>query len=612
MSQETNVIVVLRELDPSEFAFIQALSYGGLVKLYSIIEIEALKDESKSIEIIQVDSYDQALSDRELFDVVKGFGHKKYPGTGESIIKSLGYKNEFYPWYALKSPMQKSSLKAHFEYKTLKLILDQFVCTSDVHVYSEMDLSICFDSKSLSWHTKANRGGAKRESRKYFLTLLIRAFMGLFRRYKKNKIWIVNSNLTRQSMFELDGKSMTEGDPFLGYLEDEIGHDNSFQNILILKNPGAYKLPGLLQSIRPYHNIQNHVFFESKLVSLQGLLFYLEARKYKGAIKYSLMEAFNSAQGFDRFLIRRLQSYSSTLMLCAIRYEIAKSLIAKYRPRAIGGDDEFTLLKFPLFQAARCLEVPTYAIQHGGISLNNINYSFVKDDQRFNPLSTKTLVWGEMTAKQLCTNSIYQENQIVVVGQIRTDVIPALKSNKIEAFNSEVKTIVFASQPLPHDQDLRNQMFADFVQLNKVFTGQNILWKPHPNERLDIEKFQAIAEESGVTISIYEGDLYGLLAQSDVLITNYSTVGSEAVYFDKELLVLDYSGNDSAGYVKNGVGHLCKDFTELESALKSIIQGETISKQEMRQTYKAQRAYKIDGNVRFRIIDVINAISNDG
>ena len=186
-----------------------------------------------------------------------------------------------------------------------------------------------------------------------------------------------------------------------------------------------------------------------------------------------------------------------------------------------------------------------------------------------------------------------------------------LLAKKEVRYNDGIKIIVFASQPLPHAKDLRERMFDDFIELNKRFNDQIIYWKPHPNERNDIPGFLEKARKAGVNIKVFEGDLYGLLAAADTLITNYSTVGSEAIYFDLELLVLDYSAYDSAGYVREGVGQLCRSFDELETSMNSLIQGKQLIESINRQTYRNNRAYKIDGLVRHRMMKVINELKNE-
>ena len=611
MIKPSITIVVLRALDSKERALIQQKASSHKLLMYIAKSFAHTISEIEGAESILIDSINPASSDSELFEIVKQLGHKSLIDN-EKLIDSLSFDKEYHPWFAIKSPLQKSSLVAHQEFKILELILSKLDDGLEaIEVFSKTDLSVCFLAQRICFNLKNGFRKTNREKMKYILVFLIRALKGYLRPLKKGKVWLVNSNLTKQKMYNLSGTDFVEGDPFLGYLEDEIGSSGEYQNILMLKNPGSYLLPSILDCIIPYNNISNHVFFESKLLSFNGFKLYQEAKEYQVAIRRKLSKAQANTGGFEKFLIQRLSSYSSSLMLSVIRFGLTKQMIIKYKPKSIGGDDEFTLLKFPIFQAARKAGIPTYAIQHGGISLNNINYSFLKEDAIYSPLPTKTLVWGDMTANQLIKSSVYSKKEIEIVGQLRTDVIPSLLAKKEVRYNDGIKIIVFASQPLPHAKDLRERMFDDFIELNKRFNDQIIYWKPHPNERNDIPGFLEKARKAGVNIKVFEGDLYGLLAAADTLITNYSTVGSEAIYFDLELLVLDYSAYDSAGYVREGVGQLCRSFDELETSMNSLIQGKQLIESINRQTYRNNRAYKIDGLVRHRMMKVINELKNE-
>ena len=606
MNQSPTLLIVLRSLNDGEWGLIQQKASSNQIRLIVLKDISFDESKFNGIEIIRIKEVDKVISDKELFENVKSLAHKSFGSQGK-LINLLQHYSEFNPWYAIKSPLQKASLGAFQLYNQLISINNEIENAKEVIVYSKIDISICFPNRPINFilSDEPQKNGSIQI--KYFLVLVSRALIGYFKPIKKGKIWLVNSNLTKQKMYNLEGTELIDGDPFLGYLEDEIGNQDNFQNILVLKNPGAYVLPSIKDCISPYSNIENHTFFEANLLSISGFRAALVGMGYRSDLKRKLATTLINATGFDRFLIKRLLTYSSSMMLSLARYLIARRLIEKYKPMSIVGDDEFTLLKFPIFQAARRLGVDTYAIQHGGISLNNINYSFLEEDMEQGPLPTKTMVWGEMTANQLMDKSIYKQEELAIVGQLRTDVIPALLSKSQKTRLSDKMTVVFASQPLPHNPELRERMFIDFIELNKRLVNQKVFWKPHPNEKKDITSMLAKAEAEGVKIDVFEGDLYGLLSISDVLITNYSTVGSEAIYFDLDLLVLDYTADDGAGYIQNGVGYLCRSVDELETALKALDDGRQLVVPEKRKEYLSQRAYKIDGDVRHRMIDVVKA-----
>lgn len=610
MNDKTSLIIVLRNLAPIEIESIKQKSATGKISVFVFNNQEQFNSVTDGVDVIHNTPPDSAKSDKELFESIKQLAYRTFGGK-RPLIDLFTYGGEFNPWFAIKSPLQKATIIAHQEYAMIESIGQPFELSQNVLVFSRTDLSVCYPLKRIDFHQQKTGNRPKTLRIKYLLVFLSRALFGLGRGIKKGKIWVVNSNLTKQKMFNLEGSKLIDGDPFLGYFEDEVDSNYDFQNILMLKNPGAYALPSYQHCIVPYSNISNYSFFESKVLSISGFRAYKKALQYKKYLQSMLFESLSKAEGFERYFIQRLIKYSSSLMLSAIRYELSKQLFEKYKPKSIVGDDEFTLLKYPLFQAAKNAKIPSYAIQHGGISLTNINYSFLKEDISFGPLPSKTLVWGEMTASQLIKSSIYNVDDLKIVGQLRTDVIPALKAKKKSTVSTSKKTIVFASQPLPHNLDLRERMFTDFIELNKRCKDHAIYWKPHPNEISDIPRLLEKASNEGVQIIVFEGDLYGLLSTSDALITNYSTVGSEAIYFDLELLVFDYTGTDGAGYIRNGVGHLCKSVNDLQMAINTMASGQHLIDPLNRQTYRAKRAYKIDGQVRFRMLKEIQAKRNE-
>lgn len=554
-----------------------------------------------STELITLKDYS-----KDLFSLVKDYSRDKKFRNGKSISELLAFDEEFYPWYVLRNPLFKSGILAFNEYRFLNSIMKNDH-ESQKLVFTNFDLASCFKAGNFRFIKSSSKSQFKTEKWKYLMVLFGRVILSLFKPFKTNKIWLLNSNLTRQDIFDLKTETKVFGDPFLGYLEDEISVNPDFLSVLILKNPGAYRLPKFLHAVLPYNNIRQYAYFERQLISALSITGFLKATRYSKRIVHDLDNIQKEVSGFDQYIISRIKGYVPILKLTVWRYILSKAMIEKYKPLALGGDDEFTLLKYPMFMAAKKLQIPTFAIQHGGISRNNLNYTFNAEDIRHDPLPNKTMVWGEMTANQLIQHSIYSHDQIDIVGQLRTDAIPQLMAKRNRNL-SDSKTIVFASQPLPHDQHTRYRMLHDFFKLIKDFKEHNLVWKPHPNEKKDIPSILKLAEEEGCKLVVSEDDLYMLLSSSDAVITGYSTVGSEAVYFGLDLIVLDYSGADNAGYIAEGVGYHCSNYLEMKKAISSVISGEALCNSSKKHTYTQKRAYIIDGNVRSRIVTSITSL----
>ncbi|MDA9267645.1 hypothetical protein N9P66_04660, partial [Salibacteraceae bacterium] len=185
------------------------------------------------------------------------------------------------------------------------------------------------------------------------------------------------------------------------------------------------------------------------------------------------------------------------------------------------------------------------------------------------------------------------------------------KSSILTDYKEGETIVLFASQPIYHQPEIRKRLLMDVLTLQKNHPSLRVIIKLHPNEKNDMSFFEGIAKEVGVKPEIRFDDLYGLLAVTDIMITYYSTAGAEALYFNKELLVVDYNGIDSANYIKDGVARHCEDYNTLEETVKSVIDGNAKDISETRKNYLNRRVYSIDGNSRFRVIEGIRALGKN-
>ena len=174
--------------------------------------------------------------------------------------------------------------------------------------------------------------------------------------------------------------------------------------------------------------------------------------------------------------------------------------------------------------------------------------------------------------------------------------------------SNEVFTLVYASQP-QRDESLRKQAALDVFNAVKDMDIELQL-KCHPRETNPLY-YHNLAKKSGCTnyrILPANADLYETLANCNALITCFSTVGLEAVYFDKPMLVLDHLKQDLQGYVSSGVGQQVVSAEEIKEALQLIINGQK-GQSEAREQYIAEHAMAIDGSAWDRVLGVL--LNND-
>ena len=93
---------------------------------------------------------------------------------------------------------------------------------------------------------------------------------------------------------------------------------------------------------------------------------------------------------------------------------------------------------------------------------------------------------------------------------------------------------------------LRYKTAYDVFAAVKNISGLFLIVNIHLAELNDVNYYESIAKEAGCTNFkiIYYYDLYLLLSVSDIVITCFSTVGSEAIYFNKPLIIVDHLMQD--------------------------------------------------------------------
>ena len=87
-------------------------------------------------------------------------------------------------------------------------------------------------------------------------------------------------------------------------------------------------------------------------------------------------------------------------------------------------------------------------------------------------------------------------------------------------------------------------------------------------------------------------------------------MGLEAIYFDKEVISLDYEQRDYQGFVKDGIAFPARDGKELNSLLISILSGQKKLDPEKKNAFVQYRAFKIDGKASQRVMDCIVSSKN--
>jgi UDP-N-acetylglucosamine 2-epimerase len=102
--------------------------------------------------------------------------------------------------------------------------------------------------------------------------------------------------------------------------------------------------------------------------------------------------------------------------------------------------------------------------------------------------------------------------------------------------------------------------------------------------------------------------IYTLVNSSDIVFTGMSTVGSEAVLFDKPLICLNFSRiSYGVRYDEAHVALLVKNEEEILPAIVSVLHDNKVSRklEEGRKLFRERYAYKLDGRASERFVAAI-------
>ena len=162
---------------------------------------------------------------------------------------------------------------------------------------------------------------------------------------------------------------------------------------------------------------------------------------------------------------------------------------------------------------------------------------------------------------------------------------------------------MFATQP-QRDPFLRKKQIHDVMLTVKELSKKyQLVIRPHPNEIYD-DFFIDISDSINFSDYIIDrvSDLHSNFDSCYIMITSFSTVGTEFVPYYKPMIILDYLSQDLIGYIKRGVGIQVKNRVDLKTVLLNNI---SINNQAY-DFFIDDFFFKLDNKAEERIIERIN------
>jgi len=445
-----------------------------------------------------------------------------------------------------------------------------------------------------------------------YLVLVKYRFLTYIFSGKKTPEYLVYLTEKYSTVLDHDSLQPIPGHHILEYLISELDERFALLSEVLMPKPRGKS--DYSYSRNQYQTRWNHhpkIFLEGFLIS--GLM--------KGSVRKSATKAHQSLQksyakvreselsDLQKLTFEVFQSLDKSSVFFLYRYFAARNYFTGSGIKAVIAADENSPLTKSILDAAKFCEIKIIGLQHGTMHDLHPAYLYTPNDCKGHVMPELTLVWGTYWQDFLIKKGNYPQDSVVPVGQIRTDIIPKLLENEKLKPARPTDTIIFASQP-QRDPDLRYQAAYDVFKAARKLPKVKLIVKLHPREYADSAYYANIAKDArcdNYTIDT-SSDLYQLIARCNVLITCFSTVGTETVYFHKPLIILDHLKQDIQGYAAEGVAFQATDADSLTLILSGIFRGTLKIDREKYDSFIEKFACRIDGKVAERCIEAITSV----
>lgn len=179
-----------------------------------------------------------------------------------------------------------------------------------------------------------------------------------------------------------------------------------------------------------------------------------------------------------------------------------------------------------------------------------------------------------------CLNAGYPRNDILLSGEEeRMDFIRRFESKQTNGLIERFQTYRQVFLYMPTWRESQRQLFAEYMDLsvlNALMKQKNslLLLKPHANTI--VENCDVLSHYSNILLLEGGTDIYPLLAYTDVLITDYSSILYDYLLLDNKGVILylydyeEYVKDRDFNYpfMENVVGEVAYSFTELTAMIE--------------------------------------------
>lgn len=555
-------------------------------------------------EYLEIDENRKREINIEAFDKVLRWGSVKIEGRNVNDLLSV---DGFNFWQYHKFRVYFNVRNILFEIEILQELKEKGY--TNITLYSDYTYSVNDFVKDVNINkVEISSAGKKNYSTiaKYLIVFIIRSLIDVFKQPRGIKHLVVDSSI-EQPCIKPDGKIVNDNYT-LGYLFDKFGDEFMILDELITPK---FNQKFTIKKSYFFNSNKKRKALKTDAILLKGLC----SGKVRGKLQLIQNKIIsnldivklNVSSPIDILILESINQFLPSNKLYLFRYLSFQKFFSNSNFLSITATDENGPIARAILDAGKSESLITVGVQHGAIHRLHPNYVFTKQEQKFTP--DYTFVWGEKWSNLLKKIGNYRSESLLVTGQIRTDIIPFLLKEENE---SHKFTVVYASQP-QRDSALREKTAVDVMNAVKQIQGCHLKIKLHPNERFDIPYYKKLAEKTGLeNIEILNNaELYLTLAESDVVITSFSTVGTEVVYFNKPLIIYDPLKQDLQNYVKEGVGLQAFNSEDIERYLRDVKNGAKVVSYDFYHEFVKNNAFKIDGKVSERCLNFYSSLKNE-
>jgi len=606
--------IVLRDLSQQELQLLVTETAGASldIQLPDGILPEGLN--ANPVRVLDVDKiYQESYEDA--FEDVLGFGELqlKNGNTLAAQLKGIDGRSWWYYLRFMALYKYRSKLNDHRLLEQINQLKKEYADVLVFHQSGYMHTQMQGTVQSFV-KRNADKSALITNTFRFIFIFLFRVLMGITQvgqLFRSARHVLLTNAQPNQTIIRKADLSEIRGDHFAEYLQDAIEQESDFLNLSELFPPNLKANKKIQIGGEILFSRHKRTLNLELILLLQFFNPWFYARALRGVLK--VRQSFSGLGALEPniengFILQILPSFKRLCFFLAVRKAALTWLFRVKNFETVGGTNEHDPRVKSILETAEFHGKRSFGIQHGVIHPRHMHYCFTPKDATHKPFPDTTFMWGQHWADCLTTDSSYASEQLKVVGQIRSDIIPRLlgidKSKLIASVDTSKKTILYPSQPLyTGEEEMRKRLATDVLTISKKFPNIQLIIKPHPKE-LDCADFMgAIAKQVGTTnYQIFTGDLYKSIAASDLVIVYNSTVGAESVYFGKPLLVLDYSGNDFSGFIKSGIGTEVLNYASLEQKVNEFSKDSLQTDADSQHRFVQARAFQIDGQVAPRIM----------